>query len=186
VDRRQAVPPAEVETRRVTKARPTDPHDPGVLAGPDYLDATELAGGPARTAEDWARSVFEGAPRTVRAVLRLGWRRGLGLRLGPYPAAGHVLGWPVVEAEPGRLVLGVRSAVLGPCRLVFQVDPARLLLTTAIRYEHRISRPVWTVVSPVHRIVTRLLVTRAAGQPGLTLPGEADGPPAPHDRSGPG
>ncbi len=34
-------------------------------------------------------------------------------------------------------------------------DNSRVLLTTAIRYEHRISRPVWTVVAPVHRLVTR-------------------------------
>jgi hypothetical protein len=151
-----------VKTRRVTTARPADPHDPGVLTEPDYLDATEWPGGdPARTAEDWARAVFEGAPGPVRTVLRLGWRWGLQLRLGPFPAAGHILGWPILESGPDRLVLGVRSAVLGPCRLVVEVDPDRMLLSTAIRYGHRFSRPVWTVVGPVHRVVTRLLVTRA-------------------------
>jgi Protein of unknown function (DUF2867) len=146
----------------VTRAETTDPNDPGVLAGPDYLDAIEYVDGdPDRTAEDWARAVFEGAPRPVGAVLWLGWRLGLRLRLGPYRAPGHVLGWPVLESGPDRAVLGVESAVLGPCRLVFEVDPGRALVTTAIRFEHRLSRPVWTVVAPVHRLITRLLVTRA-------------------------
>lgn len=149
----------------MTRAAATDPNDPGVLAGPDYLDAIEYATGagahPARTAEDWARATFEGPPGVVRTVLRLGWRWGLQLRLGPYPAAGHVLGWPVLESGPDRAVLGVDSVVLGPCRLVFEVDPGRFLVTTAIRFEHRVSRPVWTVVAPVHRLVNRLLVTRA-------------------------
>jgi Protein of unknown function (DUF2867) len=152
-----------VQTRRVTKARATAAQDPDVLDRPDYLDGTECTGGgPARTPEDWARATFEGAPRPVRTVLRLGWRWGLGLRLGPFPARGHVLGWPVLGDDADRLVLGARSAVIGPCRLVFAVDGGRLLVTTAIRYEHRISRPVWTVVAPVHRLLTRLLVTRAA------------------------
>ena len=144
----------------MTRARATDPHDPGVLARADYLDATAYAGS-GRTAEEWARATFEGAPRLVGLVLRLGWKRGLGLRLGPYPATGHVLGWPVFESAPDRTVLGVESAVLGPCRLVFEVGRDGLLLTTAIRYGHRASRPVWTVVAPVHRLITRLLVTRA-------------------------
>ena len=134
-----------------------------MLARPDYLDATEWVGERVRTAEDWARATFEGAPSMVRLVLRLGWRWGLGLRIGPSPAPGHVLGWPILEAGAARMVLGVDSVVLGPCRLVFQVDPARVQLITVIRYEHRISRPVWTVIGPIHRWVTRLLVTRAAG-----------------------
>jgi Protein of unknown function (DUF2867) len=147
----------------VTKAQATVPHDPQVLARPDYLDATvTVAGGRARTAEDWLRATFEGAPAAVRLVLRLGWRRGLLLRLGPYPAAGHVLGWPILQSGPDRTVLGVDSAVLGPCRLVSEVDDGRYVLTTAIRFEHRFSRPVWTVVAPVHRLITRLLMTRAA------------------------
>jgi Protein of unknown function (DUF2867) len=147
----------------VTKGRPTAAKDPGVLAGPDYLDATACAvDGAARTAEDWARATFEGAPGPVRVVLRLGWRWGLRLGLGPYPAPGHVLGWPILDGAPDRMVLGVRSSVLGPCRLVVQVEPDRMVLTTVIRYEHRISRPVWTVVGPLHRLITRLLVTRAA------------------------
>jgi hypothetical protein len=145
----------------VTKARATAAPDPEVLDRPDYLDGTECDG-PVRTPEDWARATFEGAPGPVRTILRLGWRWGLGLRLGPFPAPGHVLGWPVLESGPDRMVLGVRSAVLGPCRLVFDAGAGRLLLTTAIRYEHRISRPVWTVVAPVHRVLTRLLVTHAA------------------------
>lgn len=151
-----------MQTRAVTRAETTDPNDPGVLTGPDYLDAIEyIDGDPDRTAEDWARATFEGAPRPVGTVLWLGWRLGLRLRLGPYRAPGHVLGWPVLESGPDRAVLGVESAVLGPCRLVFEVDPGRALVTTAIRFEHRLSRPVWTVVAPVHRLITRLLVTRA-------------------------
>jgi Protein of unknown function (DUF2867) len=144
----------------MTRAKAITAQDPGVLARPDYLDATEHAAG-GRTAEDWASATFEGAPWPVPLVLRLGWKRGLGLRLGPYPATGHVLGWPVFESGPDRTVLGVESAVLGHCRLVFEVGEDRLLLTTAIRYGKRASRPVWTVVAPVHRLITRLLVTRA-------------------------
>jgi hypothetical protein len=143
----------------VTRARSIEPRDPGVLPRPDYLDALEVAGRD-RTAEDWARATFEGAP--FARLLRLGWRYGLWLRLGPYPAAGHVLGWPILETAPDRLVLGVDSAVLGPCRLVFAAGSGRLLVNTVIRFEHPAARPVWTVVSPVHRLITRLLLARAA------------------------
>ena len=54
------------------------------LQDPAYVDAFDIdLASPAPSAELWARSVFEGAPAAVRWFIVIGWRVGLGLRLGP-------------------------------------------------------------------------------------------------------
>ena len=67
----------------------------------DYTDSFEapIATANDRTPEQWARAVFEHAPRPVRRLLVSGFRYGLGLRLGPRPSPEHVLGWEIVQPE---------------------------------------------------------------------------------------
>jgi hypothetical protein len=45
-----------------------------------------------RTALQWAREVFEGAPAALCWCMTFAWRRALGLKLGPRPSDDHVLG----------------------------------------------------------------------------------------------
>ncbi len=104
---------------------------------PDYRDAFEVPTDrtDTRTPEQWARAVFESAPRKSRWFLLLGWRGVLGLRLGPrpYPALGKLdgrLDHPrVLHATPG-------TPTLGGCRPDPPADDslpprARRLLATA-------------------------------------------------------
>jgi len=89
---------------------------------PDYRDAFEVPTDrtDTRTPEQWARAVFESAPRKSRWFLLLGWRGVLGLRLGPRPSSDHVLGWRIVETSPEAVRLELRSAVM-----TAPPDPAR-------------------------------------------------------------
>jgi hypothetical protein len=133
-----------------------------MLAEPDYADAFELvtrADGP--EAMGWARTTLEGAPLAVRAVLVVGWRV-LRFDLKPRSSADQVLGWTIVAADPGTVVLGIRSLVLGQSQLVFQVDGTRLVLSTLIRFKNRRARLIWSVVGIVHRPSLPYLLTHAA------------------------
>jgi Protein of unknown function (DUF2867) len=157
----------------VTRARRVAPDGDllavDTLADPDYVDAfrvdaLEVPGGAdPRSAEQWVRAAFEGAPAPVRAVLLVGWRYGLGFRLGPRPSPDHVFGWRIVEATPEVIVLGVESRVLGPAHLVCRVAPAGVVLATFVRFERRGARAVWSVVGLVHRQAQPYLLGRAAG-----------------------
>src|SRR5580704_17687470 len=76
------------------------PHTPGG-ARDDYAAAFALAldrSAPPRRAQQWARAVFEDAPRLLRWVVLFGWRFFLGLRLQPLDATDQILGW---KLEPG-------------------------------------------------------------------------------------
>lgn len=58
---------------------------------PDHRDemGIERPPGDERPAEQWARGVFEGAPRPLQILLRIGWRcLGLHGRLAPQNVPG--------------------------------------------------------------------------------------------------
>ena len=135
----------------------------GTLAGPDYAAAWEVpvTDGDERGAEDWARATFEGAPPALRAFIVAGWTTVLGLRLGPRPSPDHVLGWPIVDAAPARLVLetGFR---FGTAQNVLRLDGGRVLLATLVRYEKRGGRTAWSSAAPLHHRIVPYLLGRAA------------------------
>src|SRR5438132_7170862 len=81
------------------------------LAAPDFAYACQLdLNTPAtQSAEQWARAVFEDAPRLLRSFIVSGWIVGLGLRLGPRRSRSYVLGWSIVSNTPEVIVLGVGS-----------------------------------------------------------------------------
>ncbi len=111
----------------------------------DYDDRFEMpAGTTTWSAERWARATFEGAPAVVRGLLALGWRLGLGLRLGGGARDARVLGWPIVESSRAAL------------------EDARLVQSTLVRYESAAAAPVWRVVSLLHRAVMPRLLARAS------------------------
>lgn len=132
-----------------------------LLPGADYTDACAVGLEPdARTAPEWARAVFEGAPPPARLFLRAGWRL-LGIRLGP-ASADHVLGWRIAATTPAQVVLAADSRVVGPTRLLLRVEPHRTVLATYLRREGPVARPVWALIAPLHRPILRALLARAA------------------------
>jgi hypothetical protein len=124
-----------------------------------YTDSFEAedATGASRSPEQWARAVFEGAPRPVRWFLVTGFRFGLGLRLAPRTSPEHVLGWAIVERGSDSVTLQAKSWLL-TSRLVFQTDGPHLKQSTHVRYNRPIAALMWPPVSIIHRqIVPRLL-----------------------------
>jgi|RhiMethySRZTD1v2_1073278.scaffolds.fasta_scaffold1326485_2 uncharacterized protein DUF2867 len=125
----------------------------------DYTCAFEITR-PAtdqRTAEQWSRAVFEGPPMPVRAFLTAGWRLVLGLRLGPRPAAGHVLGWRIRSAHPDLLMLEQASPLI-TAHNVAQVDDTRVVWTTFVGYRNLFGRVLWALALPFHiSTIPRLL-----------------------------
>jgi hypothetical protein len=110
-----------------------------------------------RTPEQWARAVFEGAPRPVRWLLVSGFRYGLGLKLDPRPSPERVLGWAILDRSPDSLTIESRSWFL-TSRLVFRTETTRVTQSTYVRYDRRIAAIIWPPVSILHRqIVPRIL-----------------------------
>lgn len=143
--------------------------DRGAAGGADYVDAdyvdafeVEIASGSAAgSAEWWARRMFEDAPAPVRALLWVGWRGVLGLRLGPGGSPGHVLGWAIADRRPGALVLSLGSRWMS-ARLDVVVDSAVLRQTTRVRFLRAPGRWLWAAVAPIHRLIVPWVLTHAA------------------------
>jgi hypothetical protein len=147
---------------------------PAIAAAPasDYASAFALTfsspasgAGPGvgpRSAEQWSRAVFEGAPPLLRSCILFGWRFVLGLRLQP-SAADRVLGWAITAAgaEPDTVTLAADSRLLRAENIV-AVDGAVVEWVTVVHYESRLARPLWAVTSVVHHRVIPSLLRRAA------------------------
>jgi hypothetical protein len=133
---------------------------------PDYRDAFEVPTDrtDTRTPEQWARAVFESAPRPVRWFLLLGWRGVLGLRLGPRPSSNHVLGWRIAETSPEAVRLELRSAFM-TAQLILRVASSTAVLTTHVYYTRRLAHPLWTAAGLIHRQMIPYLLGRAASFP---------------------
>ncbi len=133
---------------------------------PDYRDAFEVPTDrtDTRTPEQWARAVFESAPRKSRWFLLLGWRGVLGLRPGPRPSSDHVLGWRIVETSPEAVRLELRSAVM-TAHLILRLASSTAVLTTHVYYTRPLAHPLWAAVGPIHRQMIPSLLGRAASLP---------------------
>jgi len=136
------------------------------LAQPDYAAAWEvmISSRDRRSAEEWARATFEGAPRALRAFVVAGWIAGLRLRLGPRPSPDHVLGWTVVTTTPDLVILSVESKMLGTAHLMVSVEESRVILGSFVRYEKRGARQLWSTVQPLHHEILPYLFGRAASR----------------------
>lgn len=134
------------------------------LFGADYSVAFRLAmpGADAQRAHLWAAAVFEGAPAPLRPVLVLGWRAGLGLRLGrPMRSADFVLGWRTVLDRPEAAVLAAAGPLIEAANIVL-VDNAGITWVTAVNYQRAAGRRLWSAIAPAHERSLPLLLTRAA------------------------
>jgi Protein of unknown function (DUF2867) len=125
----------------------------------DYADTFEITVPEAgRTAEQWARSVFEGATLAVQRLLILWWRV-LGFQLGPRSSDQHVLGWRIVKNSPEVIVLQARSLAGFTGRLVLAPGGSRLVYGTFVRCDGLAAKALYLAAAPFHR----LLVSRVLG-----------------------
>ncbi len=133
------------------------------LANPDRATVLELAspGASAHSAEQWARTTFEGAPWLLRRLLPLSWRLGLGLRLGPRSSRDHILGWRIVRTQPDSIVLELDSRLISAHNVVV-VDDSRVRWAAFVRYERRGVRLLWALAVPIHRLTLSYVLGRAA------------------------
>ncbi len=136
--------------------------DAAAVEDADYTDTFQVpvAGGPAG-AEQWARRTLEEGPVAFRWFLTAGWRWVLRMQLGPRPSADHVQGWEIAHASAETVVLAVRSAVLGPARLVFRTDGELLQVATVLRYDQPGARHIWAVAGLLHRRVLPYAISSA-------------------------
>ena len=149
------------------RARPVPvPPDPDLDGPLDYRDATAVAvpAGDDRSAEAWMRSMFEGAPRPLRILLRAAWRVGLGLRLGPSGSPDHILGWSIAARAEDAIRVGARSPLLTAV-LLLRLDGGDAVMMTNVRFRRRLAAPVWAVARPIHRRIVPWLLDRAAAHP---------------------
>jgi Protein of unknown function (DUF2867) len=131
------------------------------FAHPDYSDNFEArTGGADRSAEQWARAMFEGAPVGMRTFLVRTWPL-FGVRLGPLHTADYVLGWRIVKNTPDFVVLQVRSAAGVTVRLVVQAGEGSVLAGTFVRCEGLPGRVLWFAIAPIHRLVMSRLLGEA-------------------------
>ena|SRR2546423_12122135 len=130
----------------------------------NYAAAWEAAaaGVNTRSAERWARAIFEEAPAGLRRFIVAGWIAGLGLRLGPRSSPNHVLGWAIVSRSPDRMILGVHSVVLGTAYFALRVEASRIVLASLVRYEKPWAGAVWSLAKPLHHRIVPYLLAHAA------------------------
>lgn len=120
------------------------------FAAPDYASAFAVrAQGTDHTAEQWARTMFEGAPKAVRWLLVFGWRHVLRFRLGPEASPDHVLGWKIVANTPDSIVLELRSPFM-TAHKILRTEPSLTFTMTLVRYERRVARALWSAAMLVH------------------------------------
>jgi deazaflavin-dependent oxidoreductase (nitroreductase family) len=115
---------------------------------PDFTSTVDISrpDGDPRTAEQWARAVWEDAPAPVRAFLRAGWAcLGLRVRRGPE----RVFGWTVVESAPETVVLEAPSSLM-TARNVVSIDGARVRWSTTVSYRRPTARLLWALAAPFH------------------------------------
>jgi len=137
---------------------------PFPAASPGYVDAFAVRrdSSDGRPAEQWARDIFEGAPRPVHYLGLFVWRRLLGFHLGPLSSPDHIMGWRIVTSQPELVHFEARShLVLG--HLVVRIRDDEVVMTTFIHYEKRMAATVvWEILSPLHRRLARYLLEHAA------------------------
>lgn len=128
----------------------------------DYRSAFELSGidAGARTAEEWARAIFEGAPTPIRRILYVSWSVGLRLDLGPAEATTHVLGWVIAAATTDSITLSAESRYLAAENIVTTTADS-VTWTTTVRYANGLGKALWALAAPIHRVTIRRLLRRA-------------------------
>lgn len=144
-------------------AIPDDVRQRSTLHRPDYQDAFGVPPGALAglSAEAVLRRVLEQSRPALRRFVRTGWRFGLGFPLAPFPAPGHVLGWPISASTPQAVTGDQRSRLL-TAQLVLRTSEHAVVFATFVRYEHPAASALWAVVGPLHRRIVPFALRDAA------------------------
>ena len=145
---------------------PSDLVDRSTLDGVDYQDCFIVDIGPSlsdRSAEQWARAIFEDAPAPTRDRLTTGWEL-LGLRLGPRTSDEHVLGWFIHENSPDQVLLFGDGRPGMVAELLIERQRDALCFASFIALETPAAREVWIEVRPRHERTVRQLLTEMRGR----------------------
>ncbi len=129
----------------------------------DYQSAFSVNTDPAdrRSAEQWARAMYESPPTAERLIVWYGWKT-LTARLGPYPSTDHILGYRIQANERAYIRFSVEWVLGLACDLVLHLGPEAAVLATFVELKRPAAKIVWPMAVPVHeRIVPRWL-SRAA------------------------
>lgn len=127
----------------------------------DYVDTNSLAARTNRSAEWWARTMFEELITTAGREAVFG---GL-LRLTPESGKHSIAGWKVVENTPSAVAL-TRTGRHLSCEMHIVVTDEAVHLALAVRYRTRFGAAIWRPTSSIHgRFGKRLLLQawRGAG-----------------------
>ena len=133
------------------------------LARVDYCDAHRVTGstGAGASPEAWLREMLENAPTWLRIGLPPGWSL-LGLRHGAPRSPQYVLGWPIQESTPDRIVLAAQSRVGMPAELVLARDGEDWVFATLIEHDNAAVARLWRGIAGAHRQIVRHLLRAAA------------------------
>jgi hypothetical protein len=142
---------------------PAEIRELSALPRVDYADAFLLkigrhAGG--RGAEEWARTVLEGAPAHVRRALRRAWL-ALGFKLASAEDERAVLGWPVRLSTQEVVMLGADSRIGMPAELFVAPRPEGVVAGTLLAKSSPVARLVWAAVERPHQRVVPAVLARA-------------------------
>jgi hypothetical protein len=123
-----------------------------MLSRVDYADAFVVENGRAqdRTAEQWARAIFEDAPMRMGLPVRWAWL-AQGLKLGSARSDRLVFGWELRRSTPDFALLGADSRIGMPAEILFMRQQDSLLVAVFVQHDNHIARAVWAGVRPVHR-----------------------------------
>lgn len=133
----------------------------------DYEVAFEIPRpeGRRRSAEQWARSMFEEAPLALRWFLIVGWiALTCRLRLRPRRSPTRVLGWEIESHSPDTVVLVVHAWVGITSRLVVSVDAGSVTLASFVHCTRPAARAVWAAAIPLHERVLPYLLASAGSR----------------------
>lgn len=129
----------------------------------DYEDAFEIHTGPThrRTAEEWAREIFEGAPLPTRMALRSAWFL-LGAELHHDPPDRFIFGLEVLRRTSEFVFLGVGSRLGASAELLLEREQDTLRFTTFVRLGTPAARAMWSQAAAGHRFAVRYLFGHGA------------------------
>ncbi|NLE81564.1 MAG: DUF2867 domain-containing protein [Rhodococcus sp.] len=122
----------------------------------DYVDTNSLAAAADRTAEWWARTMFEELITTAGRESVFG---GL-LRLTPESGGQSLAGWKVVENTPHAVAL-TRAGRHLACEMHVVVTDDAVHLALAVRYRTRLGAAIWRPASSMHRRFGKQLLLQA-------------------------
>jgi Protein of unknown function (DUF2867) len=131
------------------------------LSPVNYQDALAVHTPARNTPEEWVRLIFGGTPPALRGFLR-GVFKLLRVGQAPPPPAEHPLPGKIIHSGPEEVVLGFDLAIGLTARVIVVNPPGQVVMATLVRYDRARGRAVWTILAPIHRVVARYLLDRAA------------------------